>query len=55
MGPRKLERDRLTTTIKSEMAACELLGADFSAHEDDIGDAEADCYQTEQGRDVRPD
>lgn len=37
------------------MTACELLGADFSAHEDDIGDAEADCYQTEQGRDVRPD
>jgi hypothetical protein len=44
MGPEELERDRLTTTIKSEKVACELLGADFSAHEDDIGDAEADCH-----------
>ena len=34
---------------------CDLSGADFSTHEDDIGDAEANCHQTEQGRDVRPD
>ena len=37
------------------MAACELLRADLSAHEDDVGNAEADCHQAEQGGDVRPD
>jgi len=30
--------------VKITSASFELLGADFSAHEDDIGDAEADCH-----------
>jgi hypothetical protein len=36
------------------MEACELLGANFSAHEDDIGDAKADRHQAEEGCDVGP-
>jgi hypothetical protein len=31
------------------------LGADFRAHEKDVGDPEADSDQPEQSRDVRPD
>jgi len=32
-----------------------LLRADLGAHENNVGDTEADCHQAEQGRDVRPD
>src|SRR4029453_5107509 len=54
-----LECDRFDITqqelIRSEMATCELLRPDLSAHKNNIGDAEADCHQAEQGSDVRPD
>ena len=31
------------------------LCANFRTHEEDVGDSEADRYQAEQSRDVRPD
>jgi hypothetical protein len=61
MGPRSwnatvdIIQEELSGRFRGEMAACELLGADLSTHEDDIGDAKTDCHQAEQGRDVRPD
>jgi hypothetical protein len=53
---RKIEdRDPLSSQASLRRVFGGWLGADFSAHEDDVGDAEADCHQAEQCCDVRPD
>lgn len=52
----KIGESRILTPRSSILGLlAALLGSNFSAHEDDIGDAETDSYEAKQSRDVRPD
>ena len=43
------------TVSKEAVNHCAVLGADLSAHENDVRDAEANGHQSEESGDVRPD